>query len=117
MSPEVWSIIATGIVILISNATTYRSLRREMNERFADLRREMNERIAGVQREVGERFDGLSQRMDRLSERMDGLAEQLGDVRERLGRVEGLLEGLGLTRRERAGKGRGDEQAPTPSRP
>ena len=106
MSPEVWSIIATGIVILISNATTYRSLRREMNERFA-----------GVQREVGERFDGLSQRMDRLSERMDGLAEQLGDVRERLGRVEGLLEGLGLTRRERAGKGRGDEQAPTPSRP
>ena len=48
MSPEVWSIIATGIVILISNATTYRSLRREMNERFADLRREMNERIAGL---------------------------------------------------------------------
>lgn len=48
VSPEVWSIIATGIVILISNATTYRSLRRELNERIADLRREMNERFAGL---------------------------------------------------------------------
>ena len=113
MSPEVWSIIATGIVILISNATTYRSLRRELNERIADLRREMNERFNAL----SGRIDQLSVRVDSLSERVDRLAEQLGDVRERLGRVEGLLEGLGLTRRERAGKGRGDEQAPPPSRP
>jgi len=87
VSPEVWSVITTGIVVLIAIATSNRALRRE-----------------------------LGGRIDRLAERVDRLAEQLGDVRERLGRVEGLLTGPKLTRRERAGKGRGDEQAPAPSR-
>ena len=76
VSLEVWSVITTGIVILIAIATSNRS----------------------------------------LGQHIDRLAEQLGNVRERLGRVEGLLEGLGLARWERAGKGRGDEQAPAPSR-
>ena len=79
MSPEVWSVFTTGIVVLIAIATSNRALRRE------------------------------------LGGRIDRLADQLGDVRERLGRVEGLLEGLKLTRRKGAGKGRGDEQAPAPS--
>lgn len=104
MSPEFWSIIGTGIVILIAVAASNRSLRREMSA---------------------------------LGERIDRMSEWLGDVRERLGRVEGLLEGLGLTRwkpsagvvreqprregeprarRKRAGKRR-DENHPTPPRP
>lgn len=111
MSPEFLSVIGTGIVILIAVAASNRSLRREMS--------------------------ALGARIDRLGERVDVLSEWLGDVRERLGRVEGLLEGLGLTRREpsagvvrerprregeprarrkRAGKRR-DENHPTPPRP
>ena len=104
MSPEFWSVIGTGIVILIAVAASNRSLRREMST---------------------------------LGERIDRMSEWLGDVRERLGQVEGLLEGLGLTRRDpsagfarerprregeprarrkRAGKRR-DENRPTPPRP
>ena len=74
----------------------------------------MNERITGVQRDLGERIDGLSDRITgvqrELGARIDGLSDRLGDVRERLGRIEGLLEGFGLLRRNRAGKGRDDER-------
>ena len=88
MSPEIWSVMTMGIVILIAIATSNRSLRQEL----------------------GERIDALSERIDVLSERFDALNERLADVRERLGRVEGLLEGLRWTRRKRAGKERGDEK-------
>ena len=92
MNPEFWSIITTGIVILIAIAASNRSLRRELGER-----------ISRVERDLGARIDGLSDR--------------LGDVRERLGRIEGLLEGFGLTRRNWAGKGRDDERRdPVPPR-
>ena len=103
MNPEFWSVITTGIVILIAIAASNRSLRREMNERISGVQQELGERISGVQRDLGARIDGLSDR--------------LGDVRERLGRIEGLLEGFGLTRRNWAGKGRDDERRdPVPPR-
>ncbi len=117
VSPEIWSILTTGIVILIAIATSNRSLRRETSERIDGLRRELGARINGL----SGRVDGLSGRVDGLNGRVDGLGQQvdglrremneyLGDVRERLGRVEGLLEGLGFARnrlhgKERAGKG------------
>ena len=118
MSPEVLSIITVGIVILIAIATANRSLRREITA----VRRELGERIATVQqeltearRELGERITAVQQE---LSGRIGGLSERLSDVRERLGRVEGLLEGLGLPRRKREGKGRGGEkQGPALPRP
>ena len=121
MSPEFWSIIAAGIAILIAIATSNRSLRREMNERITGVQRDLGERIAGVQRELGERINGLSDRIAGvqrdLGARIDGLSDRLGDVRERLGRIEGLLEGFGLLRRNRAGKGRDDERhSPVPPR-
>ena len=92
MSADVWAVITMGIVILIAIATSNRSLRRELGER-----------IDGVRRELAERIDGLSKRID-------GVQRELADVRERLGRVEGLLEGFGLTRRKEARKARGDEK-------
>ena len=117
VSPEIWTIATTGIVILIAIATSNRSLRREMSERIAAVRQELGDRIDGVRRELGDRIDGLSKRVDGLSERVDGLSkrvdglsERIGDLRERLGRVEGLLEGFGLTRRKRAAERRDDEQ-------
>ena len=94
MNPEFWAIMSMGVVILIAIATSNRSLRREMNERF----------------------NALSERIDRLSERVDRLSECLGDVRERLGRVEGLLDGLRLTRRGSAGK-EPDDETPVPALP
>ena len=81
MSADFWPVLTMGIVILIAIATSNRSLRREL----------------------GERIDGLSKRVD-------GVQRELADVRERLGRVEGLLEGFGLTRRKEARKKRDDEK-------
>ena len=110
MAPDAWYVVTTGIVILIAIATSNRSIRRDASESTAQLRRDTNESIAELRREMGERFDGLSERVNRMG-------EQLGDVRERLGRVEGLLGRAGLTGREQAGKGRGDEQAPALPQP
>ena len=115
MSLEVWSIVTTGIVILIAIAASNRALRREIGE----LRRETGEQIAGLRREMTEQINALRREMN---ERMDGLGEYIGDVRERLGRVEGLQEGLGFARRnpssgkQRADKGPGDERR-LPSQP
>ena len=103
MSPEVLSIITVGIVILVAIATANRSLRREITA----VRRDLGKRITAVQQELGERIATVQQE---LSRRIDGLSERLSDVRERLGRVEGLLEGFGLPRRRREGKGRGGEE-------
>ena len=136
MSPEVLSIITVGIVILIAIATANRSLRRDLGERITtvqreltEARRELGERITAVQQELGERITTVQQELgeriatvqqelgeriatvqQELGGRIDGLSERLSDVRERLGRVEGLLEGFGLPRRRREGKGRGGEE-------
>ncbi len=76
MTPEAWTVIGTGVVILIAIATSHRHLRAEMNEKLDGLRAETNEKM-----------DGLHGRMDRL------LAE-FGGLRERMAKLEGLLEGL-----------------------
>ena len=110
MSPELWSIIGTGIVILVAIAASNRSLRRETSERIEAVQRELGglrQELGGVRQELSQRIDAVRRE---LGERMDALSEQLGDVRERLGRVEGLLEGLGWAGRKRKGKGRGDER-------
>ena len=110
MSPELWSIIGTGIVILVAIAASNRSLRRETSERVEAVQRELGglrQELGGVRQELSQRIDAVRRE---LGERMDALSEQLGDVRERLGRVEGLLEGLGWTARKRKSKGRGDER-------
>ena len=99
MSADFWPVLTMGIVILIAIATSNRSLRRELGERIDG----MGKRIDEVRRELGERIDGLSKRVD-------GVQRELADVRERLGRVEGLLEGFGLTRRKEARKKRDDEK-------
>ena len=52
VSPEAWSTIAVGIVILVAIATSNRAMRREL----------------------GGRIDQLSERVGRLSERVDRLS-------------------------------------------
>ena len=65
MTPEAWTVIGTGVVILIAIATSHRHLRAEMNEKM----------------------NGLHARMDRLQ-------AEFGALRERMAKLEGLLEGL-----------------------
>ena len=65
MTPDSWTIIGTGIVILIAIATSNHRLRGEIR----DVRSEVKE---------------LRERMARLET----------ELRERMAKVEGLLEGL-----------------------
>ena len=64
MTPEAWTVIGTGVVILIAIATSNRQLRGEMN----GLRGEMNR----VHAEIG----GLRERMAKL----EGLLEDLREA-------------------------------------
>ena len=68
MTPEAWTVIGTGVVILIAIAASNRQLRSEMSE----LRGEMNG----------------------LHDRMNGIQVEIGHLRERMAKLEGLLEGL-----------------------
>ena len=63
MTPEAWTIIGTGIVILIAIATSNRQLRGEMN----GLRGEMKE----IHGEIGR----LRERMAKLEGLLEGLRE------------------------------------------
>ena len=117
MSADFWPVITVGIVILIAIATSNRSLRRELGERIDGMGKRvdgLSERIDGVRRELGERIDGvqreLGERINGLGKRIDGVQRELADVRERLGRVEGLLEGFGLTRRKGAHEAHGNDK-------
>ena len=76
MTPEAWTVIGTGVVILIAIATSHRHLRAEMHEKIDGLRGEMNERMNG------------------LHARMDQMQAEIGALRERMAKLEGLLEGL-----------------------
>ena len=69
MTPEAWTVIGTGVVILIAIATSHRHLRDE-------IRAEMNEKMNG------------------LHARMDQIQAEFGGLRERMAKLEGLLEGL-----------------------
>ena len=104
MSPEFWSIISVGIVILIAIATSNRALRGEMNEMSRRIDA-LSERIAAVQLEMNERFGDVNERIAAVRAEMN---ERFREMGERLSRVEGLLEGIGYAWRNRAGKERSD---------
>ena len=72
VTPEAWTVIGTGVVILIAIAAFSRQLRGEMNA----LRGE------------------LKAFRDQMTDRMDGMQAEIGRLRERMAKIEGLLEGL-----------------------
>ena len=72
MTSEPWTVIGTGVVILIAIAASNRQLRNEMNA----LRSEMYELH------------------EQLSDRENGIHAEIGRLRERTAKLEGLLEGL-----------------------
>ena len=76
MTPEMWTILGTGVAIIAVVLGSFRQLSGQLNGR---LDQERAERRADVQR---------------LNERLDGLECSMAKLRERMARLEGLLEGL-----------------------
>jgi glycine/serine hydroxymethyltransferase len=71
-----WTVIGTGVAILIAIASAFRALRHEIREQRGEL---------------GKRIDAQGLKISALSEQMHRLEVEL---RERMAKVEGLLEGL-----------------------
>ena len=65
VTPEAWTVIGTGVVILIAIATSNRQLRGEMN----GLRSEM--------KEIHAEFGRLRERMAKLEGLLEGLREAI----------------------------------------
>ena len=76
MTPEAWTVIGTGVVVLIAIATSYRHLCAEMKAIRDEFRGEM--------KAVRDEFRG----------EMNQVHTEVGGLRERMARLEGLLEGL-----------------------
>ena len=93
MTPEAWSIIATGIVILIAIATSNRSLR-------AEFRAEFREEFGGLRQDLEKLSERINQFETSLTERIDQFETSLIEcmtrieieLRERLAPVEGVLD-------------------------
>ena len=76
MGPTEWTVISTGLVILIAIAGAFGSLRNEL----INQRKEMTEGYNALRQEMTEGYNALRQEM--------------GELRERMAKLEGLLEGL-----------------------
>ena len=76
MEPTEWTVISTGLVILIAIAGAFGSLRNEL----INQRKEMIDSHNTLRQEMTEGYNALRQEM--------------GELRERMAKLEGLLEGL-----------------------
>ena len=76
MGPTEWTVISTGLVIIIANAASFRSLRSEFRAEMNSLREELKD----LRKEMTEGFNALR--------------KEMGALRERMAHLEGLLEGL-----------------------
>ena len=113
MTPEAWTVIGTGVVVLIAIATSHRHLRdeirAEMKAGHDELRGEMKagrdesraEMKAGRDESRAEMKAGHDElRGEVRAGREESRAEtnqihaDVGGLRERMARLEGLLEGL-----------------------
>ena len=113
VTPEAWTVIGTGVVVLIAIATSHRHLRdefrREMRAFRDEIRGEMKadreesrgEMKAGhdeLRAEMKAGHDELRAEMKAGREESRGEMHQIradvGGLRERMARLEGLLEGL-----------------------
>lgn len=87
MDPTAWTVIGTGITILITVGTAFRSLRTELRL----FREHVDKRIDGQGERIDRQGEDLRNRIDAQGKET---AEQLGQLRERMAKLEGLLEGL-----------------------
>ena len=91
MTPEAWTVIGTGAVVLIAIATSHRHLRDEFRREMRAFRNESrgemkagHDELRGEMKAGREEFRGETHRIH----------AEVGGLRERMVRLEGLLEGL-----------------------
>ena len=91
MTPEAWTVIGTGIVILIAIAASSRQQRRDMNE----LRLDLGGKIEAVRKELhGEIETARHELRGELSGEIGMVRGDIFGLRERMARLEGLVDGL-----------------------
>ena len=105
MTPEIWSIVATGLTLtglgtagftLLWRYITRTEKRSEAN--FADMKNDLKADIAAAERCSEANFADLKADIAAGNDRMDNfqteIQSQMGQLRERMAKLEGLLEGL-----------------------
>ncbi len=80
MTPEAWTVIGTGVVILIAIAASNRQLRSELRTELRQLRSELRSE--------------LRTESQQLRTELNQVHAEIGQLRERMAKLEGLLEGL-----------------------
>ena len=83
MGPTEWTVISTGLVILIAIAGAFGSLRNEL----INQRKEMTDSHNTLRQD----YNALRQEM---AEGYNALRQEMAELRERMAKLEGLLEGL-----------------------
>ena len=83
MGPTEWTVISTGLVILIAIAGAFGSLRNEL----INQRKEMTDSHNALRQD----YNALRKEM---TEGYNALRQEMGELRERMAKLEGLLEGL-----------------------
>ena len=73
MTPEAWTVIGAGVVVLIAIATSHRHLRDEFRREMRAFRDESRGEMNRIHAEVG----GLRERMARLEGLLEGLREAI----------------------------------------
>ena len=112
MDATAWTVIGTGITILIAVGAAFRSLRSEMRlfREHVDTRidgqgnriERLREHMDAQNEQLRERIEAQNERIyaqnEQLRDRIDAQGKetggQLGQLRERMAKLEGLLEGL-----------------------
>ena len=91
MTPEAWTVIGTGVVVLIAIATSHRHLRDEFRREMRAFRDEMRAEMKAGHEEL--RAEMKAGRDESRAE-TNQIHADVGGLRERMARLEGLLEGL-----------------------
>ena len=73
MTPEAWTVIGTGVVVLIAVATSHRHLRDEFRREMRAFRDEIRGEMNQIHADVG----GLRERMAKLEGLLEGLREAI----------------------------------------
>jgi chaperonin cofactor prefoldin len=109
MTPEIWTIIGTGLTLSGLGTAGFTLLWRyiarteERSEarfeaRFADLKNDIKADLAAAEKRNEARFADLKNDIAAVNKRMDDfqteIQSQMGQLRERMAKLEGLLEGL-----------------------
>ena len=83
MTPEAWTVIGTGVVVLIAVVASYHHLRGEMKALRDEFRGEMKASR-----------DEFREETKASRNEMNQIRTEVGGLRERMAKLEGLLEGL-----------------------